>query len=329
MGPALEEAAKQAWEIEKDILGIGSLEDCLNYDVESCLELARDALLQSKLKLLGRTAAVLSDLMRSGCTQCFLAGTKVQMADSSRTNIEDVRVGDLVLATDPVTGETGPRAVLNQIITEDDKHFDELTLATRDGSQKLTATYEHPFWSPSAHRWLKARELTPGTTLLSSDGSTVEVTANRSFDQHARTYNLTIDGLHTYYVLAGGTPVLVHNSTCGGIALGYGEVDGDPLALQEFAETTGGKSYHDWPSMGDDWVKEFQDYVEDGTTPIHFNLDGIDDPVAAARVGETVDDPRIDGHATKWELAYIKNHPNSWSRVKFYRGGVEKPNPFS
>ncbi|WP_158973388.1 hypothetical protein, partial [Streptomyces griseus] len=41
---------------------------------------------------------------------------------------------------------------------------------------------------------------------------TVIVTGNRSFNKHARTYNLTVDDLHTYYVLAGETPVLVHNS---------------------------------------------------------------------------------------------------------------------
>nr|WP_241269272.1 HINT domain-containing protein [Streptomyces chrestomyceticus] len=35
----------------------------------------------------------------------------------------------------------------------------------------------------------------------------------RAFDQRARTYNLTVDGIHTYYVLAGDTPILVHNST--------------------------------------------------------------------------------------------------------------------
>lgn len=35
------------------------------------------------------------------------------------------------------------------------------------------------------------------------------------FTKHARAYNLTVDDLHTYYVLAGETPVLVHNSNCG------------------------------------------------------------------------------------------------------------------
>ncbi|MET8956057.1 hypothetical protein ACWEO4_47640 [Streptomyces sp. NPDC004393] len=38
------------------------------------------------------------------------------------------------------------------IITDGDKHFDELTLTTPDGPRKLTVTYEHPFWSPSAHQ---------------------------------------------------------------------------------------------------------------------------------------------------------------------------------
>ena len=51
-------------------------------------------------------------------------------------------------------------------------------------------------------------------TLRTDDGATVIVTATRQYAQHARTYNLTVDDLHTYYVLAGETPVLVHNSNC-------------------------------------------------------------------------------------------------------------------
>ncbi|MFF4061039.1 hypothetical protein ACFYZ8_36850 [Streptomyces sp. NPDC001668] len=40
------------------------------------------------------------------------------------------------------------------------------------------------------------------------------VRANRSFGGTARTHNLTVDDLHTFYVFAGRTPVLVHNATC-------------------------------------------------------------------------------------------------------------------
>lgn len=147
-----------------------------------------------------------------GCN-CFLAGTDVLMADGTVKDIEDVAIGDEVLATDPATGKSASKKVTRLIRTEADKHFNELSIATEGGIKKLTATYEHPFWSPSEGEWIPAGDLAPGMTLLTDEADTVIVTANRKYTQNARTYNLTVDDLHTYYVLAGQTPVLVHN-TC-------------------------------------------------------------------------------------------------------------------
>ncbi|MEU9174058.1 polymorphic toxin-type HINT domain-containing protein [Streptomyces sp. NPDC048420] len=149
-----------------------------------------------------------------GCNRCFLAGTDVLMAGGTTKDIEDVQVGDEVQATDPQTGESGPRKVTRLIITEHDKHFNELSIATEDGIEKLTATFEHPFWSPSEGDWVDAGALKPGMTLLTDEGTTAIITGNRAFARYARTYNLTVEDLHTYYVLAGATPVLVHNSNC-------------------------------------------------------------------------------------------------------------------
>lgn len=157
--------------------------------------------------LVGRSLA-------AGC-KCFLAGTDVLMSDGKTKNIEDVELGDKVLATDPETGETGLREVTRLIRTDGDKYFNELSIATPDGMEHLTATHEHPFWSPSEGSWVPAGDLRPGTTLRTDDASIVVVTGNRGFTKHVRTYNLTVDDLHTYYVLAGSTPVLVHNSNCG------------------------------------------------------------------------------------------------------------------
>lgn len=148
-----------------------------------------------------------------GC-KCFLAGTDVLMADGKTKDIEEVKLGDKVQATDPETGEAGAREVTRLIVTEDDKRFNTLSVATDRGIETLTATHEHPFWSPSENRWVEAGQLKPAMTLLTDDGTTVIVTANRAYAKHARTYNLTVDDLHTYYVLAGETPVLVHNSNC-------------------------------------------------------------------------------------------------------------------
>ncbi|MFD5098101.1 polymorphic toxin-type HINT domain-containing protein [Streptomyces albidochromogenes] len=176
--------------------------------------LARRAAASAAATAKGGSGSVEALIRGAGCAMCFLAGTDVLMADGSTKNIEDVKIGDEVLATDPETGETGPRKVTRLIVTEDDKHFNQLTIETDDGPKKLSATHEHPFWSPSEKQWVEASKLRPGMTLLTDDGSTVHVRANRAFDKHARTYNLTVDDLHTYYVLAGQTPVLVHNSNC-------------------------------------------------------------------------------------------------------------------
>ncbi|MGW1138930.1 polymorphic toxin-type HINT domain-containing protein [Streptomyces zhihengii] len=144
--------------------------------------------------------------------KCFLAGTDVLMADGTTRNIEEVRVGDEVFVTDPETGESAARSVSELIITDEDKHFNEITIRTPQGHGKITATHEHPFWSPSAQQWIAASALEPGTTLRTETGSALTVSENRAYTGKARTYNLTVEDFHTYYVLAGEAPVLVHNA---------------------------------------------------------------------------------------------------------------------
>jgi hypothetical protein len=177
------------------------------------------------------------------------------MGDGSSKNIEAVRPGDKVIATDPVTSRTAIREVTRQIVTEDDKAFNELTLATSAGRETLTATYEHPFWSPSQRRWIEAGALQPGMTLLSRGGATVQVEENRSFVQWRATYNLTVEEIHTFYVLAGVTAVLVHNSVCDPLFEGDGfqhalhnHVDGSPGASIDKTVFSG---YMDPDEIGD------------------------------------------------------------------------------
>src|SRR5690606_32088141 len=49
----------------------------------------------------------------------FSADTRVLMADGSRKKISEVEVGDEVFATDPETGEEGPRTVTHLWVHED------------------------------------------------------------------------------------------------------------------------------------------------------------------------------------------------------------------
>ncbi|MGW0881758.1 polymorphic toxin-type HINT domain-containing protein [Streptomyces sp. NPDC002671] len=149
-----------------------------------------------------------------GCNHSFVAGTQVLLAGGRTKHIEDVEDGDKVVATDPKSGKTTAYKVIDTILTKDDKNFVALTIKGAKGqnsSAPLIATTTHPFWSPSGGNWVDAGDLRPGMTLRTNDGRQVKVAAVRHFTKRQITHDLTVSGVHTYYVLAGATPVLVHN----------------------------------------------------------------------------------------------------------------------
>ncbi|WP_411148524.1 RHS repeat-associated core domain-containing protein [Streptomyces sp. A30] len=184
---------------------IGGVKDL--FKANKALSKAKDGLAAARSK----AAAALKKLKKTEC-HSFLPGTKVLLADGSTKPIEDVELGDKVTVTDPETGKTTVREVAGTIVTEDDKHFSDLTVKTKSGAEEmLVATTTHPFWVESEEEWIKAGDLGPGMKLRIPSGDTVELTANRHFDKRQRTHDLTVTGIHAYYVLAGTTPVLVHN----------------------------------------------------------------------------------------------------------------------
>ncbi|MFD3686985.1 RHS repeat-associated core domain-containing protein [Nocardiopsis sp. NPDC058631] len=189
-----------------------------------------------------RGGGSIKDLLRRfrrGGSSCqgnsFAAGTLVLMADGSHTPIEDVQVGDQVLAVDPETGEQGPREVLATIIGSGTKALVEITVDTAfqidvqeldDGELEdvlgrpgpmvlgdvIVATDEHPFWVPELDAWVDAADLVPGMWLQSSAGTLVQVTGTESWTQPATVHNLTVQGIHTYHVVVGDLDVLSHNA---------------------------------------------------------------------------------------------------------------------
>lgn len=142
----------------------------------------------------------------------FLPGTEVLLPDGTSKPIEEVQLGDKVTVTDPDTGETTVREVAGTIVTEDDKQFVDLTITGDSGEpEALIATTTHPFWVVSESAWIDAGDLRAGMTLRTPAGDTVEVSAARHFEKRQRTHDLTVEGIHAYYVLADTTAVLVHN----------------------------------------------------------------------------------------------------------------------
>ncbi|MED7953989.1 RHS repeat-associated core domain-containing protein [Streptomyces sp. BE303] len=146
----------------------------------------------------------------------FLPTTPVLLADGTTKPIGEVVVGDQVLATDPQTNTTSAETVTDTIVTPDDTLFTDLTLtsdaAPRAPPTTLTSTQRHPFWDTTTNRWTEAADLEPGHTLLTPDGTPATIQSTRSYQTTpTEARDLTVSTLHTYYVLVGATPVLIHN----------------------------------------------------------------------------------------------------------------------
>ena len=136
---------------------------------------------------------------------CFVAGTEVLLADGTSKAIEDVVIGDLVLAADPETGETYAKPVVDTYV-----HEDVETWEVETSSGTVTSTAEHPFWV-DGRGWTPVRELQPGDKLLDAEGVRVELVSVRSTGGTAAVHNLNVEHLHNYHVRAGESCVLVHN----------------------------------------------------------------------------------------------------------------------
>jgi RHS repeat-associated protein len=156
-----------------------------------------------------RVGGKLIDKFRRGCNS-FVPGTAVAMADGTSKPIEDVELGDQVLATDPEAGETTAEDVVATIDGNGDKILVDITVAA---SGTITATDEHPFWVVDAQAgtggWTAAADIQPGSHLLTVDGATVTVEAVRVHHANTAVHNLTVSGVHTYHVAE--SEILTHN----------------------------------------------------------------------------------------------------------------------
>ncbi|TGN73538.1 hypothetical protein E5082_31480 [Streptomyces griseoluteus] len=168
---------------------VDALENCMvKHDLMSCWEFGEQATIATKMRLAGMMYRGLRAAMR-GCGECFLPGTRVLMGDGKQKPIERVHTGDLVRATDPTAGETGAHRVTRQIVSKGDKHLTAITIRGPTGHRgKVTATADHPFWSPSLRTWAAAGDLRTGDTLCTDRGAEATVTAVRSYDRPAVTY---------------------------------------------------------------------------------------------------------------------------------------------
>lgn len=146
-----------------------------------------------------------------GCS-CFEAGTDI-LTDEGEVDIEDLEVGDQVLARDPETGNTDWRPVVDTFMTGV-KPIWALTVRTAEGTDDIHyVTDDHPYWV-HGRGWIETQDLHIGDRLDTADGLGAQVVSFERTGRVAPVYNFSVADVHTYFV--GDVAVLVHNMGCRG-----------------------------------------------------------------------------------------------------------------
>ena len=135
---------------------------------------------------------------------CFVAGTMIA-TEEGHLPIEDIKVGDHVWATDPETGVTDLKKVVNTFINE----TTAVTHVTING-EVITSTQTHPYYVVG-QGWTLAGNLRAGDILVMLNGEKVvlELVQHEILETPVTTYNFEVADFHTYYV--GDATVLAHN----------------------------------------------------------------------------------------------------------------------
>ncbi len=149
---------------------------------------------------------------------CFAAGTKVSTPQDDRV-IESLKVGDVVWSKPEKGGKPFAAAILATHQRSDQPIY-RLKLKSVRGAgaaegETLLVTPSHPFYVPAKHDFIPVKDLEPGDLLQSlADGDTEntssEVESLELYLPEGKTYNLTVDVGHTFYV--GELKTLVHNT---------------------------------------------------------------------------------------------------------------------
>lgn len=208
----------------------------------------------------GRTAA-------RSCLRSFAGTTLILMADGTKKPIEEIEVGDEVVATDPETGERVTHRVTRVWV-----HDDDVLDLVVDG-EVITTTEDHLFWSVTDQRFECADELTAGEVVLGDGGRQITVSGFRlGTERSALVYNLSIAGVHTYHV--GSEAILVHNDCSDAAYQGM-------LHIREEIARQGSRGSHSWAAkMTDDELAGYLDgfVVRGGGQPLKGGGVGWYDP---------------------------------------------------
>ena len=165
-------------------------------------------------------------------SQCFKEGTLVETEEGLKP-IEEIEVGDKVLAYDEETGEQAYKPVV-QLFRNTTEEWCTVSVKSENGQEfEIVSTPGHKYYLPDnqvdrnfgevlehagyaglSEKWVSAQRLKFGDKVLLSDGTygIIQTVKVETLSVPETTYNLEVEDFHTYFV--GEHSVCVHNANC-------------------------------------------------------------------------------------------------------------------
>ncbi len=163
----------------------------------------------------GRLAAAVpkSRIGKIDDVTCFPPGTLILMGDGTTKAIEDVEIGEYVLTDDPEDGQGIKKQKVVNVIKNKTKRFIHIIFDTDSdtmGDGEFRATGEHPIWTKN-RGWIFSKDLIAGDLLKTNKKEYVTVVSTWEENIISDTYNLSIEGVHTFFIVSNQISILVHN----------------------------------------------------------------------------------------------------------------------
>jgi RHS repeat-associated protein len=204
--------------------------------VEGALDTVNPASAVSKAKKVVKLAKAAKGGKSAKGKCCFVAGTLVETKDGLRP-IEELDIGDLVLAKDVESGEIAYKEITD-LIRRHDRIIWKVVVETEDKQTEVfETTDDHPWWIPE-RGWVTIEELSSGDIATTADGDPATIISVTETSRLDATYNITVADFETYFV--GKQKVLVHNCKN---KLKKAQPSKNPGAGRKGGATSGGKPH--------------------------------------------------------------------------------------
>jgi hypothetical protein len=181
-----------------DVLGLGKDQVFIDYDEENDYKIIyiNTPLPERGLQILQRFELQIS---------CFLADTKIIMADGTYKNIEDIQTGDIVKAFDEQTNTE----TVGKVTTTFHHPPEEMTEYYLIINGFLKVTPNHRVYTKN--KWVFADNLKIGDILFTNEQGTCKVQSIEKIFEKVPTFDFEVEKHHNYFVQTSNDPILAHN----------------------------------------------------------------------------------------------------------------------